>query len=497
MGVVVEPRQSRSVVTAGRIIGGKVRLERLLRSGGMGTVWVGRHLMLDILVAVKLLAPKLVGSEEMTKRFAREAKATATIRSTNVVQVFDYGVDGDMPYLIMELLEGEDLKTRIKRQGPLPLAEVAAIVRGVAHSLQLAHNIGLVHRDIKPANIFLAREGDVIVPKILDFGVVKGAFQSGRDKLLTQRGQILGTLHYMSPEQIKGRLNVDRRADLWALAATAFHACVGRRPFPAQSLVDLVPQICTEPIPRATQLRKSLPRAIDGFFARALERSIDQRFQSARELADALSALSREGICSSTASRPRTEGRQPASVPAAPSADGVERPTESLPAAWGRDSEVRLCRDASRRRPLLIGAATVVFIAAAALGIARMAVSPEATTPLATGVLPVGELIAPAISKPVATVGSVPLRSTAGRDDVVVTDAPIATVEERDPAPSVSGPVAQTPSSSRPSDPGINQGGEYRRLDPAKEVSVRVARSTKRPASSQVSRRSVKRDVGY
>ena len=277
---------------AGTVIAGKVRLEHLLTRGGMGSVWRAYHLSLEVPVAVKFLQHAWAAADDTLTRFGREAKAAAQIRSSNVVQVLDHGVDRGSPYIIMELLEGEDLAMRLRRERRLALTEVSFIVRNIARGLQIAHDAGLVHRDLKPQNIFLAVEGDAIVPKILDFGIAKQlprtSMPAGSD---TRDGQLLGTPYYMSPEQARGRPNVDHRADLWALGVTAYRALVGRKPFEAEVIGDVIVQICSDPIPNASTLAPELPPAIDDFFAKALARPPDERFQSARDLAVALDAV--------------------------------------------------------------------------------------------------------------------------------------------------------------------------------------------------------------
>jgi len=157
----------------GTVIAGKYRLERPLARGGMGAVWVARHLQLDEQVAVKFMDISLPSAADARVRFEREAKSAARIRSPHVVQILDHGVDGEIPYIVMELLEGEHLGTRLKREGRLSLAAAAAITEQVTKALHRAHKAGIIHRDLKPANVFLARvDDDDEIVKILDFGIV-------------------------------------------------------------------------------------------------------------------------------------------------------------------------------------------------------------------------------------------------------------------------------------------------------------------------------------
>src|SRR5262245_6366091 len=157
----------------GTVIAGKYRLERTRARGGMGSIWVARHLQLDMPVAVKLMDPKVAATADGRTRFEREAKAVASVQSPHVVQVHDYGVHEGTPYLAMELLEGEDLGARIRREGRLAPRAIAGIVAQVAKGLRRAHEGGIIHRDLKPGNIFIARVDDDEIVKVVDFGVAK------------------------------------------------------------------------------------------------------------------------------------------------------------------------------------------------------------------------------------------------------------------------------------------------------------------------------------
>jgi serine/threonine-protein kinase len=273
----------------GSVLGQKFALERPLARGGMGSVWAGRHLALDVPIAVKLMTEALVRSQPARARFEREAKSAAQLRSPHVVQILDYGVEDDTPYMVLELLQGEDLRTRLDRVQRLSLEETAAIVRQIAKGLALAHDAGIVHRDLKPSNVFLARIGDDEVVKLLDFGVAKET----RSRLVddsTAVGLVLGSPTYMSPEQARGA-SVDHRSDLWSLAVVTFHALTGHRPFASDHVGDVIAKICSDELPVATRLRPELPAGIDAFFERAFCRSPDGRFPSARVMADALATV--------------------------------------------------------------------------------------------------------------------------------------------------------------------------------------------------------------
>jgi serine/threonine-protein kinase len=272
----------------GAVVGEKYRLERALARGGMGAVWAARHLTLDVPVAIKFMG-SAAGSSLLRARFEREARAAASLRSPHVVQVLDYGSCDGSPFIVMEMLEGEDLAHRLARVGTLDLPEIAKIVAELAKGLTLAHEAGIVHRDLKPSNVFLARVGQDEIAKILDFGVAKET-RLDSPAVETTAGTVIGSPSYMSPEQARGG-EVDARSDLWSVAVIVYQALVGERPFAGTSLGDVLVRICSDPLPVASSRAPDLPSEVDAFFERALCRSPDGRYQSARELAEALTAL--------------------------------------------------------------------------------------------------------------------------------------------------------------------------------------------------------------
>ncbi|HKO91871.1 MAG TPA: serine/threonine-protein kinase, partial [Polyangiaceae bacterium] len=208
---------------AGQIVGERYRLEELLERGAMGSVWRAEQVRLRAPAAVKFLDPSLIGDPEMRERFIQEARSAAAVRSVHVVQIMDFGSEGDLPYIAMEFLAGENLDTRLSTRGTLTPAELNKIFAEVARGLSQAHKLGVVHRDVKPGNIFLAREGEHEVTKLIDFGIAKVKADALKFTQIvgTQLGTLLGTPQYMSPEQVRGSSNVDHRTDLWALAIIA------------------------------------------------------------------------------------------------------------------------------------------------------------------------------------------------------------------------------------------------------------------------------------
>jgi serine/threonine-protein kinase len=269
----------------GMLVGPNVRLVRMLARGGMGSVWVADHLALKTQVAVKFIDQSLGDEDVLLLRFEREATSAAQIRSPHVVQIFDHGfVDGKVPYIIMELLQGESLGSRLDRLGPLPLDEASAIIAQTCKALSRAHAHGIVHRDIKPDNIFLTdSEGDLFV-KVLDFGIAK---QQGNEASgMTLTGTTVGTPHYMSPEQLLSAKDVGVSADLWAVAAVAYRVLTGRPAFDGETFAALCIAIHHGVYLPVRDIRPELPEALDGWFRQALQNDPAARFASARELAE-------------------------------------------------------------------------------------------------------------------------------------------------------------------------------------------------------------------
>lgn len=325
---------------AGVIIAGKYRLERPIARGGMGSVWQAVHEQLKVPLAIKFMEPAYAASAVGRTRFEREATAAAQIRHPNVVHVQDYGVEGDLPYIVMELLVGEDLGKRLKRFRRLPMPVVSNILMQTAKALRRAHESGFIHRDLKPGNIFLAKGDDnEDVIKILDFGIAKQLMPTlGSDGESTKTGEIVGSPSYMSPEQIRGAKDIDARADVWSLAVILFRSLTGRLPYEGDTTPDIIANILTTPPPPATQFIRDLPPALDAFFERALARDREARFQSVRDLADAFAAATRLPMNSmmyvDQAAAPQADA-WPAQMQAAPtnypSGPGYAMPPGSMP----------------------------------------------------------------------------------------------------------------------------------------------------------------------
>ena len=324
---------------AGAIVGNNVRLVRPLKRGGMGSVWVAEHLALRTQVAVKFMSERLAQDQEYVARFAREATASAQIKSPHVVQVFDHGLSSDgSPYIVMELLEGEDLRQRLTRVGTIGLDLAAVLVVQIARALSKAHAQGIVHRDIKPDNVFLLEHDGEPFVKLLDFGIAKHTSQEGGGlDGMTGTGAMVGTPHYMSPEQILSARRVDHRADLWSVAVVLYRSLTGQVPFQGETLGAVCIAIERGTFVPPSQRNPVLSPAVDSWFVRALYRDPAARFQSAKEMAEAfVVALSSAGhLPVAPPIRLDTSGTALPQMPQGPSPSGGFYPGAAAPSLTG------------------------------------------------------------------------------------------------------------------------------------------------------------------
>jgi serine/threonine protein kinase len=261
-----------------------------LGAGGMGEVYRARDPRLGRDVAVKVLHDETPGDPERLRRFEQEARAVAALSHPNVLAIFDIGV-GEVPFLVTELLAGETLRTLLDR-GPLTPQRTIELALQLVAGLAAAHARGIVHRDLKPDNVFVTADGTV---KILDFGLARQVGPAGGDdrsitQSRTMQGTVLGTVGYMAPEQLRG-LEADHRADIFACGAILFEMLTGRRAFGRASPVDTISAVLTDP-PSALVFPDGTAPALAAAVRRCLEKEAGRRFQSARDVAQALESIS-------------------------------------------------------------------------------------------------------------------------------------------------------------------------------------------------------------
>jgi serine/threonine-protein kinase len=287
----------------GTVLDGKFQIEKPLASGTAGDVYEALHLGLNSRVAVKVLRPGAPETADIRrKRFMREARVAARIRSDHVVRVFDIVAPERGPtYIVMELLHGETLAQRVRRVGALPAAEAVDYVVQAAKPLGEMHDAGIVHRDVKPSNLFLARDADGKSRiKLLDFGVA--AFQqpvARHESSITLSEAIVGTPRYMAPEQVQSSKRIDARADVWALGVTLYELLAGTPPFDGQTVLAVLNQIENQEPRRLAERRPDLPAPLVALVHACLAKDPDKRPANARAVADAIAAFSSDGAHSS------------------------------------------------------------------------------------------------------------------------------------------------------------------------------------------------------
>jgi serine/threonine protein kinase len=381
---------------------GRYVIERLLGEGGMGAVYLGRHVDLGKSVAIKTLHVQYSLNNEVRARFVREGQSASRIRHPNVVDVYDVAVADHIPYLVMELLDGEDLAHLLKREGPLHPTRVVDIMLPAIAAVAAANDLGIVHRDLKPENVFLAVERNTLKPKVVDFGISKVIDQENNNAL-TGTSALLGTPYYMSPEQATGAKYLDHRTDQYSLGVIVYECLTARKPIEDATLYSLMHKIVTGDFPPPRQLQPSIPEELERIVLRAMSRDPAQRFASTRELGRALLPFASDRQRSLYAEELTGDATAAASLPGsgafsqAPSGPVAAPPSTTT---LGQSTHQRdVAPPAARRGPWLPLAGGLVVVAAAAWFVMNRASgeAPSASSAAAVSTAPPSpQVVAPA-----------------------------------------------------------------------------------------------------
>jgi hypothetical protein len=365
------PDAARFEPAVGMVVAEKYRVERVLGEGGMGIVVAATHLGLEQPVAIKFLHADAMRDKDSVERFLREAKVAAMIRCDHVARVHDVGsLDGGVPYIVMEHLEGSDLGDLIALEGPLPIDEACEVVLQACAALAEVHAAGIVHRDLKPSNLFVTRRADGSPDvKLLDFGISKiAAPVSGtEDPALTATATIMGSPSYMSPEQLKSTKEVDARTDLWSLGAVLYEAVTGKPAFRGENVPQVCAMIASEDAALPSTLRPGLPPELEQAIVGCLAKKADERITLVA-LARTLAKIAPErasgllGRIEATAAPADAKGRAPSSS----GAETVRRHDAPAPAASAVPTESTIQKRAGRRGK---GRAMVLFAVIAGVGV--------------------------------------------------------------------------------------------------------------------------------
>jgi serine/threonine protein kinase len=458
-------------VQRGDTLAGKYLVEEILGEGAMGVVVAAVHVELGKRVALKFMKLEAISSQDGVERFLREARAAGRLRSEHACQVHDVGrLENGAPYIVMELLNGEDIQTQLERCGRLPPGEVARYMLEICEAMDEAHAAGIVHRDLKPQNLFRLRKSNGTAHiKVLDFGVSK--LNSASELLATATHAVIGTPAYMSPEQLSSSKTVDGRSDIWSLGVIMYQLLIGRIPFEGTDFLSLGIAIVHTPLvfsPRA--IRPELDPLLEAIILRCLTKDRERRYASAADLARALVRFADPVVMWEQVPSPSRGDPPPDPIPTTP----VSVPSLPVIAALGttlRAAAGESVRENSRRRPrpgLAIGVAAAV-VAVGAIFIIAVSVNGSRKTGTK-----------PALVPPSASAASAPSASAPSVTPASVTPPDASTLEEdltpRDAA--VIGAAANRPLVSKPARPT------------ARPVTVHVKETRAVPAAAVVRRTS-------
>ncbi|WP_437808833.1 protein kinase domain-containing protein [Sorangium sp. So ce1078] len=476
-----QPAAPSGVPVPGDVLAGKYRIERVLGAGGMGVVLAAWHLVLERRVAVKFLLPEAAALPDAGARFLREARAAAALDGQHIARVIDVGtLDSGAAYMVLEYLTGDDLGHVLQTRGPLPLVEAADYLLQACEALAEAHARGIIHRDLKPKNLFLTRRPDgTPLLKVLDFGLSKfiATGDSVKEASLTATGLIMGSIHYMSPEQIRSLKFADVRTDIWALGVILYRMLTGRHPFEGDSITAVTAAIMMDTPTSVMTLRPDVPPAVTALVGRCLVKDPNARVQSVTEIARVLAPfgthrarLSFESIdrllpepapragsspaelaptaaprafggsspswarapeAATTAPMPAPPGTPSPGTPSSSGGDAVGAAHATLPhASWGNTTRTRAPR---KRVALLAGAAGVCLLAGFVMAWRQMASGPV------DGSAPVASIAAPEPRS------ASPGAATEAPAPVPTETATVAPAPSPPPASSASAEIAASP----------------------------------------------------
>ena len=424
----------------GDILLGKYRIERVLGQGGMGVVVAARHVELGQPYAIKFLLPTVLTHDEAVERFLREARAAARLTSEHVAHVHDVGrMENGAPFMVMEYLEGHDLKAVVSKEGPLPANLAMTYLSHVCDAIAEAHAAGIVHRDLKPANLFLVRRrnGNPCV-KGLDFGISK---QLGANEVdLTATNATLGSPLYMSPEQISKSKSVDTRTDIWALGVILYELLTGISPFRAGTALEVVSRILQEePVP-IRHLRPDVPARAELVIARCLQKRREERFQTVEEL---LAVLDGSHIAAQVSALPSTTmGPSDASM----TASGHTPYVDPTSVSFGHTGDKPLRKQPNPLVLVFASAMGVMFVGGSLFGLRAVLATKSDASTAATPVSANATSVLPSVA---TTMLPVPVDT-----QIVATDAGLPDAEVPNGLPSE---TTSVPEKSRAITPATNQ----------------------------------------
>jgi eukaryotic-like serine/threonine-protein kinase len=466
-------------LTPGELVAGRYLIDRVLGVGGMGAVFAAADQVSGERVAIKCLLPIFADNKDVKTRFLREGSATMRLKSEHIAQVSSTGaLDSGVPYIVMEHLDGRDLRTVVRGSGPLDVSTAAAYVSQVCAALSEAHALGIIHRDLKPANLFLTRRpGGAALIKVLDFGIAKYTSASllGDQAEMTKTQAVLGSRAYMSPEQMLRPKDVDARADIWSLGVILYFFVTGKNPFTSDTTEGMIMRIVSgaaEPLQTALP---DVPAAFDAIVMRCLSKRREDRFSNVTELARALAPFAQHLPDRATMEldeAPPAPRGMPIAEPSGPTMRGYSMPDPSQPglsqAGLSRPSGSRtsVTRAAKGSRAALLGSmgfllAAMVVVVSFIMSTRQATAHPEAASLPAAAQPPA----------PIAVVSAAPIPSAvAVAEDPRPAPPPSASIVA---APIVAAPTIAPPSSAKPTfskGSGAKPGGAHKASNPAADT---------------------------